>query len=171
MHWGLIPHWTADPSIGNRMINARAETLTELPSFKPLVDRRRCVIPVDGFYERRKEGKRKVPMLCKRRIHCVAETRCLFGKGKNTNAPLASPRGSLPPEGVFLSKKRGLIKLGSIKSAKGVDERDGGRTRRRDSRACVPNLARGRISVRTRGSALAKSRSDLAGETSPQNQT
>jgi putative SOS response-associated peptidase YedK len=62
MHWGLIPHWAADPSIGNRMINARAETLTELPSFKPLVDRRRCIIPTDGFYEWRKEGKRKVPM-------------------------------------------------------------------------------------------------------------
>jgi putative SOS response-associated peptidase YedK len=62
MHWGLIPHWAADPSIGNRMINARAETLTDLPSFKPLVDRRRCIIPADGFYEWRKEGKRKVPM-------------------------------------------------------------------------------------------------------------
>ena len=62
MHWGLIPHWAADPSIGSRMINARAETLTELPSFKLLVDRRRCIIPADGFYEWRKEGKRKVPM-------------------------------------------------------------------------------------------------------------
>src|SRR6266481_9321207 len=62
MHWGLIPHWVADPSIGNRMINARAETLTEQPSFKPLVDRRRCIIPADGFYEWRKEGSRKVPM-------------------------------------------------------------------------------------------------------------
>jgi SOS response associated peptidase (SRAP) len=62
MHWGLIPHWAADPSIGNRMINARAETLTDLPSFKLLVDRRRCIIPADGFYEWRKEGKRKVPM-------------------------------------------------------------------------------------------------------------
>jgi len=62
MHWGLIPNWAADPSIGNRMINARAETLTELPSFKHLVDRRRCIIPADGFYEWRKEGKRKVPM-------------------------------------------------------------------------------------------------------------
>jgi putative SOS response-associated peptidase YedK len=60
MHWGLIPHWAADPSIGNRMIIARAETLTELPSFKPLLDRRRCIIPADGFYEWRKEGKRKV---------------------------------------------------------------------------------------------------------------
>ena len=62
MHWGLIPHWASDPSIGNRMINARAETLTELPSFKLLVDRHRCIIPADGFYEWRKEGKRKIPM-------------------------------------------------------------------------------------------------------------
>jgi putative SOS response-associated peptidase YedK len=62
MHWGLIPHWAADPSIGNRTINARAETLTELPSFKSLVTRCRCIIPADGFYEWRKEGKRKVPM-------------------------------------------------------------------------------------------------------------
>jgi putative SOS response-associated peptidase YedK len=44
------------------MINARAETLTELLSFKLLVDRHRCIIPADGFYEWRKEGKRKVPM-------------------------------------------------------------------------------------------------------------
>ena len=57
MHWGLIPHWAANPSIGNRMINARAETLTELPSFKSLVTRCRCIIPADGFYE-----WRKVPM-------------------------------------------------------------------------------------------------------------
>jgi putative SOS response-associated peptidase YedK len=62
MHWGLIPHWAGDPSIGNRLINARAETLTELPSFKNIVDRRRCIIPADGFYEWRKEGRRKVPM-------------------------------------------------------------------------------------------------------------
>src|SRR5262245_47799675 len=62
MQWGLIPHWAADPSIGNRMMNARAEALTELPSFKLLVDRRRCIIPADGFYEWRKEGRRKVPM-------------------------------------------------------------------------------------------------------------
>jgi putative SOS response-associated peptidase YedK len=62
MHWGLIPSWTVDPSIGNRMINARAGTLMELPSFKPLVDRRRCIISADGFYEWRKEGKHKVPM-------------------------------------------------------------------------------------------------------------
>ena len=62
MHWGLIPAWAKDPTIGNRMINARAETLTEKPAFKHLVGSRRCIIPADGFYEWRKEGKRKVPM-------------------------------------------------------------------------------------------------------------
>ena len=62
MHWGLIPSWAKDPTIGNRMINARAETLTEEPAFKHLVGSRRCIIPADGFYEWRKEGRRKVPM-------------------------------------------------------------------------------------------------------------
>jgi putative SOS response-associated peptidase YedK len=59
---GLIPYWAKDPSIGNRMINARAETLTEKPAFKQLVGSRRCIIPADGFHEWRKERKRKVPM-------------------------------------------------------------------------------------------------------------
>jgi putative SOS response-associated peptidase YedK len=62
MHWGLISSWAKDPSIGNQMINARAEPLMEKPAFKDLVRSRRCIIPADGFYEWRKEGKRKVPM-------------------------------------------------------------------------------------------------------------
>ena len=49
MHWGLIPHWAADPSIGNRMINARAETLTELPSFKSLVNGAAILSPLTVF--------------------------------------------------------------------------------------------------------------------------
>jgi putative SOS response-associated peptidase YedK len=61
MHWGLIPHWAADPSIGNRMINARAETLTELPSFKSLVNGGRCIIPADGFYEWQQRRKAQGP--------------------------------------------------------------------------------------------------------------
>jgi putative SOS response-associated peptidase YedK len=61
MHWGLIPHWAADPSIGNRMINARAETLTELPSSSCWWIDAVALFPADGFYEWRKEGKRKVP--------------------------------------------------------------------------------------------------------------
>jgi putative SOS response-associated peptidase YedK len=62
MRWGLVPSWAQDPSIGQRMINARAETLLEKPSFKQLVARRRCLVPADGFYEWRREGNRKVPM-------------------------------------------------------------------------------------------------------------
>ena len=50
-HWGLIPSWAKDPSIGSRMINARAETLAEKPSFRTALSRRRCLIPADGFYE------------------------------------------------------------------------------------------------------------------------
>jgi putative SOS response-associated peptidase YedK len=60
--WGLIPSWSKDPTIGNKMINARAETLAEKPSFKRLLRGRRCLVLSDGFYEWRKEGKRKVPM-------------------------------------------------------------------------------------------------------------
>jgi putative SOS response-associated peptidase YedK len=60
MRWGLVPSWAQNPSIGQRMINARAETLFEKPSFKQLVARRRYLVPADGFYEWRREGNRKV---------------------------------------------------------------------------------------------------------------
>lgn len=49
--WGLIPHWATDPRIGNRMINARAETLSTSPAFREALRKRRCLIPVDSFYE------------------------------------------------------------------------------------------------------------------------
>ena len=50
-HWGLIPSWAKDPKIGNRMINARSETLAEKPSFRSAYRRRRCLILADGYYE------------------------------------------------------------------------------------------------------------------------
>lgn len=50
-HWGLIPSWAKDPEIGNRMINARADTLAEKPSFKNAFRRRRCLVLANGFYE------------------------------------------------------------------------------------------------------------------------
>lgn len=49
--WGLIPSWAKDPSIGSRMINARAEALAEKPSFRAAYKRRRCLVLADGFFE------------------------------------------------------------------------------------------------------------------------
>ncbi len=49
--WGLVPSWAKDIAIGSRMINARAETLAEKPAFRTALQRRRCLIPADGFYE------------------------------------------------------------------------------------------------------------------------
>jgi len=60
--WGLIPWWAKDPSIGNRMKNARAETISEKPSFKHAFQKRRCLIPAEGFYEWQKLGKMKKPL-------------------------------------------------------------------------------------------------------------
>jgi putative SOS response-associated peptidase YedK len=51
MRWGLIPHWAKDESIGNKMINARTETLTEKPSYCGLIGSKRCIVPASGFYE------------------------------------------------------------------------------------------------------------------------
>ena len=62
MRWGLIPFWAKDKSIGSRMINARAETVGEKPSFRNALRRRRCLILADGFYEWQKLGKQKRPM-------------------------------------------------------------------------------------------------------------
>jgi len=61
LRWGLVPFWAKDPSIGNRMINARAETLAEKPSFRDAYKKRRSLILADGFYEWRKEGDSKTP--------------------------------------------------------------------------------------------------------------
>jgi putative SOS response-associated peptidase YedK len=61
MRWGLVPFWAKDPAIGNRMINARAETIAEKPSYRQPFSRRRCLILADGFYEWRKEQASKTP--------------------------------------------------------------------------------------------------------------
>jgi len=61
LRWGLVPFWAKDPAIGNRMINARAETVAEKPSYRAAYKHRRCVVLADGFYEWRREGEVKTP--------------------------------------------------------------------------------------------------------------
>ena len=61
LRWGLVPFWARDPAIGNRMINARAETVAEKPAFRAAYRNRRCLVLADGFYEWRREGSVKTP--------------------------------------------------------------------------------------------------------------
>jgi putative SOS response-associated peptidase YedK len=61
--WGLIPSWAKDPFMGNRMFNARAETITDKPSFRNAFWKRRCLIITDGFYEWQKAGRARKPFL------------------------------------------------------------------------------------------------------------
>ncbi|HZH26308.1 MAG TPA: SOS response-associated peptidase [Azospirillaceae bacterium] len=67
MRWGLVPPWAEDVSIGNRLINARAEGIADKPSFRHAVRQRRCLVPADGFYEWKAEAKAKLPYLIRRR--------------------------------------------------------------------------------------------------------
>ena len=60
--WGLIPSWAKDPSIGQKLINARAETVHQKPSFKNAFQKNRCLIFADGFYEWKKDGRKKIPL-------------------------------------------------------------------------------------------------------------
>ena len=62
LRWGLIPSWAKNASVGNRLINARAETLTERSSFRTALVRRRCLVLADGFYEWQRVGNAKKPM-------------------------------------------------------------------------------------------------------------
>lgn len=61
LRWGLIPAWAEDPSIGYKLINARSETVLEKPSFRDAFQKRRCLVPADGFYEWKASGRTKQP--------------------------------------------------------------------------------------------------------------
>jgi putative SOS response-associated peptidase YedK len=61
VRWGLVPFWARDESIGNRMINARCESLDRNAAFREAFEQRRCLVPVSGFYEWSREGSVRVP--------------------------------------------------------------------------------------------------------------
>jgi putative SOS response-associated peptidase YedK len=92
VRWGLVPFWAKDPSIGNRMINARAESVGEKPAFRAAFARRRCLVPADGFFEWQATASGKQPWY----IHArEGETLALAGlwelwDGRGTEPPLAS---------------------------------------------------------------------------------
>lgn len=69
MRWGLIPSWAKDLSIGNKMINARGESVAEKPAFRAAFKRRRCLIPSDGFFEWRADGGKKTPLFIHMQDH------------------------------------------------------------------------------------------------------
>jgi putative SOS response-associated peptidase YedK len=64
--WGLVPHWSTDLKAGSRMFNARAETLTTSPAFRDAFKRRRCLVPVEAFYEWKREGTVRQPYAIRR---------------------------------------------------------------------------------------------------------
>lgn len=63
VRWGLVPPWAEDPALGNRLINARAETVILKPSFRDAFRKRRCLVPANGYYEWKQVGPRKQPYL------------------------------------------------------------------------------------------------------------
>jgi len=74
--WGLVPSWAKDTSIGFKLSNARSETAAEKPSFKHAFRQRRCLVPVDGWYEWLREGKNKQPY-----YHCRKDKQIIWLAG------------------------------------------------------------------------------------------
>lgn len=89
--WGLVPSWAKDVGIGSKMINARAETLAEKPSFKGLFRHRRLLVPMDGFYEWRKGPHGTTPMFITRCDGSPVVVAGLWSTWKEPGTPADSP--------------------------------------------------------------------------------
>ena len=90
MKWGLIPNWATDASIGSKLINARAETLLEKPSFKNLVSNQRCIVLSDGYFEWKRSNSRAIPYYI---YHPNNKILLLEAGGKDTNPWIHIPGG------------------------------------------------------------------------------
>lgn len=88
--WGLVPFWAQDASIGNRMINARAETAASSKAFTHAFQRRRCLIPASGFYEWRKVGNQKQPYYIYRKDGRPFALAALWERNERLEEPIES---------------------------------------------------------------------------------
>lgn len=87
--WGLIPFWSKDEKIGSKMINGRVESLEEKPSFRTLLKAKRCIVPMDGFYEWKKEANGiKTPMRICRKDRDVFFMAGLFDQWKDARGKI-----------------------------------------------------------------------------------
>lgn len=95
--WGLVPSWAKDPSIGARMINARAESVADKPAFRDALRKRRCLVPLDGFYEWTATGARKQGHVIRRRDRAPF---ALAGLWEIWRGPQGGPAPERPLESV-----------------------------------------------------------------------
>jgi putative SOS response-associated peptidase YedK len=90
--WGLIPSWAKDPRVGNRLINARAETVAVTPAFRASFMKRRCIVPADGFYEwQRLSPRLRQPNLVRRIDGQPMEFAGLWSIWRDPTQPEAEP--------------------------------------------------------------------------------
>ena len=83
VRWGLVPHWAKDPTIGAQMINARVETVATKPAYRDAFARRRCLVVADGFYEWKRQGKRRTPFRVCRKDRAPLAFAGIWGQWKN----------------------------------------------------------------------------------------
>jgi len=87
LRWGLVPSWADDVAIGNRMINARAETVAEKPAYRSSFKSKRCIIPADGFFEwQKKPGGKKQPYWIHRQDNALVGFAGLWARWKGVSS-------------------------------------------------------------------------------------
>lgn len=91
MRWGLVPKWAKDPSIGNRMINAKSETVTSKPAFRGAVKHYRCLLPADGWYEWKRGAKGKQPYFMTSTDDSSLAMAGIFSTWRDPQDPEAAP--------------------------------------------------------------------------------
>jgi len=91
LRWGLVPRWAKDPKIGHRLVNARAESAAEKPAFRDALRRRRCLVPVDGFYEWTSTGGPRAPWSVTSPAGDLLAIAALWERWRDPAAPAAPP--------------------------------------------------------------------------------